>query len=167
MNKERRERSIASFNRPIDPEDLPDLKPVVGGTRMKSGGPTPSVLSLLNNLDSTRRDAGYAVKKKTKAQLTKREQAAQDEREGIGRTIPRVFLITIGAGSLGLNLTAASTVRAADRTCVRRADPALQCIIIDPWWQSAISDQATDRIHRMGQTRDCKVRAASSTWRPS
>jgi SNF2 family DNA or RNA helicase len=47
-----------------------------------------------------------------------------------------VFLISLKAGGVGLNLTAADTV-----------------IHFDPWWNPAVEDQATDRAHRIGQTR--------------
>jgi len=49
---------------------------------------------------------------------------------------PPVFLISLKAGGAGLNLTAADTV-----------------IHFDPWWNPAVEDQATDRAHRIGQTR--------------
>jgi superfamily II DNA or RNA helicase len=47
-----------------------------------------------------------------------------------------VFLISLKAGGTGLNLTAADTV-----------------IHFDPWWNPAVEDQATDRAHRIGQTK--------------
>lgn len=50
-------------------------------------------------------------------------------------TIP-VFLISLKAGGVGLNLTGADTV-----------------IHFDPWWNPAIEDQATGRAHRIGQSR--------------
>jgi superfamily II DNA or RNA helicase len=50
-------------------------------------------------------------------------------------TIP-VFLISLKAGGVGLNLSAADTV-----------------IHFDPWWNPAVEAQATDRAHRIGQTR--------------
>jgi SNF2 family DNA or RNA helicase len=50
-------------------------------------------------------------------------------------TIP-VFLISLKAGGVGLNLTGADTV-----------------IHFDPWWNPAVEDQATDRAHRIGQQR--------------
>jgi len=49
---------------------------------------------------------------------------------------PPVFLISLKAGGYGLNLTAADTV-----------------IHYDPWWNPAVEAQATDRAHRIGQTR--------------
>jgi len=47
-----------------------------------------------------------------------------------------VFLISLRAGGTGLNLEAADTV-----------------IHFDPWWNPAVEQQATDRAHRIGQTR--------------
>lgn len=46
-----------------------------------------------------------------------------------------VFLISLRAGGMGLNLTAASYV-----------------ILYDPWWNPAVENQAIDRTHRIGQT---------------
>ena len=51
-----------------------------------------------------------------------------------------VFLISLKAGGVGLNLTAATYV-----------------IHLDPWWNPASEDQATDRAHRLGQTRAVTV----------
>ncbi|MCL2658171.1 MAG: DEAD/DEAH box helicase [Betaproteobacteria bacterium] len=51
-----------------------------------------------------------------------------------------LFLISLKAGGVGLNLTAADTV-----------------IHFDPWWNPAAENQATDRAHRIGQTRNVFV----------
>jgi superfamily II DNA or RNA helicase len=56
--------------------------------------------------------------------------------EKFQRGIVPVFLISLKAGGVGLNLTGADTV-----------------IHFDPWWNPAVEDQATDRAHRIGQTR--------------
>jgi len=53
---------------------------------------------------------------------------------------PPVFLISLKAGGYGLNLTAADVV-----------------IHFDPWWNPAAEAQATDRAHRIGQTRPVTV----------
>lgn len=53
---------------------------------------------------------------------------------------PAVLLISLRAGGVGLNLTAASNV-----------------FMMDPWWSFAIEAQAIDRVHRMGQLRDVSV----------
>ena len=50
-----------------------------------------------------------------------------------GGQVP-LFLVSLKAGGVGLNLTAADTV-----------------IHYDPWWNPAVEDQATDRAHRIGQ----------------
>lgn len=48
----------------------------------------------------------------------------------------KLFLISLKAGGLGLNLTAAEYV-----------------FLLDPWWNPAVEQQAIDRTHRIGQTR--------------
>jgi SNF2 family DNA or RNA helicase len=65
---------------------------------------------------------------------TRARQAAVDKFQDDG-TVP-VFLISLKAGGTGLNLTGADTV-----------------IHFDPWWNPAAEAQATDRAHRIGQTR--------------
>ncbi|MES2644937.1 MAG: DEAD/DEAH box helicase [Myxococcota bacterium] len=51
-----------------------------------------------------------------------------------------LFLLSLKAGGVGLNLTAATTV-----------------IHLDPWWNPAVEDQASDRAHRLGQTRPVTI----------
>jgi superfamily II DNA or RNA helicase len=51
-----------------------------------------------------------------------------------------LFLISLKAGGVGLNLTAADYV-----------------IHMDPWWNPAVEDQASDRAHRMGQQRPVTI----------
>ncbi|HET7625154.1 MAG TPA: SNF2-related protein [Verrucomicrobiae bacterium] len=62
-------------------------------------------------------------------------RAAVVERFQKDKAIP-VFLISLKAGGVGLNLTGADTV-----------------IHFDPWWNPAVENQATDRAHRIGQTK--------------
>lgn len=52
----------------------------------------------------------------------------------------KVFLISLKAGGVGINLTSASVV-----------------IHFDPWWNPAVEDQATDRAHRFGQENKVEV----------
>jgi SNF2 family DNA or RNA helicase len=52
----------------------------------------------------------------------------------------KFFLLSLKAGGVGLNLTAADYV-----------------IIADPWWNPAVEDQAAGRAHRMGQQRPVTV----------
>ena len=55
-------------------------------------------------------------------------------------SVPQVFLLSLGAGGSGLNLTAADHV-----------------FLLDPWWNPAVEDQAADRAHRIGQTRPVMI----------
>ena len=52
----------------------------------------------------------------------------------------KVFLVSLKAGGTGLNLVGADVV-----------------IHLDPWWNVAAENQATDRAHRIGQTRVVQV----------
>ena len=51
-----------------------------------------------------------------------------------------ILLASLGVCAVGLNLVAANTV-----------------VLCDSWWAPAIEDQAVDRVHRLGQKRDCTV----------
>lgn len=51
-----------------------------------------------------------------------------------------VFLVSLKAGGVALNLTEASHV-----------------FLLDPWWNPAAEDQAADRVHRLGQRRPVKI----------
>ncbi len=75
----------------------------------------------------TAADINYS---KLTGQTRKREEAIKYFQEGDAK----VFLISLKAGGVGLNLTAADTV-----------------IHYDPWWNPAVENQATDRAHRIGQ----------------
>jgi SNF2 family DNA or RNA helicase len=68
--------------------------------------------------------------------MTEREKSVRKFQNGEGD----LFLISLKAGGLGLNLTAADYV-----------------IHLDPWWNPAIEDQASDRAHRIGQTRPVTI----------
>ena len=62
------------------------------------------------------------------------EMVARFQEPGNGTN---VFLISLKAGNAGLNLTAASYV-----------------FLFDPWWNTAVQQQAIDRTHRIGQTKN-------------
>jgi hypothetical protein len=68
--------------------------------------------------------------------LDERAHAVESFQRGEGD----LFLISLKAGGTGLNLTAADHV-----------------IHLDPWWNPAVEDQATDRAHRIGQSRPVTV----------
>ncbi len=66
-----------------------------------------------------------------------RPKTARHASSGSNRTPAcPLFLISLKAGGVGLNLTAAEYV-----------------FLLDPWWNPAVEAQAVDRTHRIGQTR--------------
>ncbi len=87
--------------------------------------------SLLGNLEETLLKMEIPYSKLTGQT---KDRAQHIERFQNGET--SVFLISLKAGGVGLNLTAADTV-----------------IHFDPWWNPAAENQATDRAHRIGQTK--------------
>ena len=107
-------------------EMLPEL--VAEGRRILLFSQFTSMLALIREeLDR----AGIACEQLT-GQTRNREAVVDRFQRG---TAP-VFLISLKAGGVGLNLTAADTV-----------------IHFDPWWNPAVENQATDRAHRIGQKR--------------
>jgi SNF2 family DNA or RNA helicase len=62
------------------------------------------------------------------------------ERFQAGGDGPQIFLLSLKAGGVGLNLTRANHVFHFDR-----------------WWNPAVENQATDRVFRIGQTKNVQV----------
>ena len=67
--------------------------------------------------------------------MTPKARQAEVDKFNTSTTLP-VFLISLKAGGTGINLTSADTV-----------------VHFDPWWNPAVEAQATDRAHRIGQTK--------------
>ena len=65
--------------------------------------------------------------------MAKRDAAVEALRV---RKTCRVFLVSLKAGGVGLNLCVAN-----------------HCFLLDPWWNPAVESQALDRVHRVGQTK--------------
>jgi len=110
-------------------------------TELKAGGHRSLVFSQFVGHLSLIRE--YLDKQKISYQYldgstsVKQRQAAVDAfQAGEGD----LFLISLKAGNSGLNLTAADYV-----------------IHMDPWWNPAVEDQASDRAYRMGQTRPVTI----------
>ncbi|ADY26016.1 SNF2-related protein [Deinococcus proteolyticus MRP] len=85
--------------------------------------------SLLGLLEADLKELGISYSKLT-GQTRRRAEAIEQFQSGHAD----VFLISLKAGGVGLNLTAADTV-----------------IHLDPWWNPAAEAQATDRAYRIGQ----------------
>jgi len=86
-------------------------------------------VSMLELIEDELKQADISYTKLT-GQTQKREEAISRFQEGDAQ----IFLISLKAGGVGLNLTAADTV-----------------IHYDPWWNPAVERQATDRAYRIGQ----------------
>jgi superfamily II DNA or RNA helicase len=111
-------------------EMLPEL--VEEGRRVLVFSQFTRMLALIE-AELNDRGIGYSL---LTGQTQKREAAIAKFQDG---AVP-VFLISLKAGGVGLNLTAADTV-----------------IHYDPWWNPAVENQATDRAHRIGQTKNVFV----------
>jgi len=86
-----------------------------------------SFLSIIKTeLDSRNIEYSYLDGKTNKRQMVVNEFKTNPSKS--------VFLISLKAGGVGLNLTEAS-----------------YCFLVDPWWNPAVEAQAIDRIHRIGQ----------------
>ena len=77
-----------------------------------------------------------AMTQKARAAVLTEFASAQTKKGGHGT----VLLLSLRAGGVGLNLTAAKRV-----------------FMMDPWWSFAVEAQAIDRVHRMGQDEEVKV----------
>jgi superfamily II DNA or RNA helicase len=128
--------------------DEPELTATKEGPRLPSGK-----LELFRELLEEILDGGHRVlvfSQFTSLLALLRDELAKDEvpfcyldgsTPNRGEVVARfqqsripVFLISLKAGGVGLNLTGADTV-----------------MHFDPWWNPAVEDQATDRAHRIGQ----------------
>ena len=115
-------------------------RPAGDGRRDDRRGPAhPAVLAV--HLDARPDEAGARRRRHRRSSncaATRRDRAAPVQRFEAGE-VP-LFLISLKAGGRGLNLTSADTV-----------------IHYDPWWNPAVEDQASDRAHRIGQTKSVFV----------
>ena len=93
--------------------------------------------TMLGKLEEELKKKGIEYYKITGA--TPKERRIELVRKFNAGTVP-LFLISLKAGGTGLNLTGADVV-----------------IHYDPWWNLAVQNQATDRAHRIGQTKVVNV----------
>ena len=94
-------------------------------------------VKFLHRLEETLREKGIGyLSLYGSTPSAERARRVEDFRRGAAR----VFLLSLKAGGFGLNLTVADHV-----------------ILCDPWWNPAVELQATDRIHRLGQSRPVTV----------
>ncbi|CAE6346188.1 unnamed protein product [Rhizoctonia solani] len=94
--------------------------------------------TMLDLLEPFLKDAGISHTRLDGSMLPKDREVALEKIRNSSRT--KVILISFKAGSTGLNLTACNNV-----------------ILVDLWWNPALEDQAFDRAHRLGQTKDVHI----------
>ncbi len=96
----------------------------------------------LDLFDARLKQAGVeSVRLEGKTTQKQRRERVQHFQSGAG---PAVFLLSLKAGGVGLNLTRANHV-----------------IHLDPWWNPAVESQASDRAHRIGQERKVLIQRLS------
>lgn len=105
-----------------------------GGHRMLLFSQFTSMLAIIQEQLEKEKIPYFVITGETSKQ--KRQELVKEFNNG---DVP-VFLISLKAGGVGLNLTGADVV-----------------IHYDPWWNLAVQNQATDRAHRIGQTRKVTV----------
>lgn len=112
---------------------LDELKNIIASHKALVFSQFTSMLDLLelafqkNSISYCRLDGGTSVS--NRQQLV--DSFQKDD------SVERVFLVSLKAGNAGLNLTAADYV-----------------FLFDPWWNTAVQQQAIDRTHRIGQTKN-------------
>ncbi|KAI5889386.1 uncharacterized protein SCHCODRAFT_02585708 [Schizophyllum commune H4-8] len=170
MSGKRREEAIRRFSVPIKPTDTGAAipTPTPAAARPLAGGPSPIkprrraqrtgkaivdldsddieaagdddfVMNGEDDDDDFEEDFAQAIKGKGKGRATAPSKSAASNWLP-GGVNPKVMLISLKAGALGLNLTVANNV-----------------YLMDPWWQEGIESQAIDRVNRIGQTKPVHV----------
>ncbi|KAF8497540.1 SNF2 family N-terminal domain-containing protein [Russula emetica] len=94
--------------------------------------------SMLDLIQPFLKDAGIAFVRYDGSMSKDKREVSLDQIKNNKRI--KVILISFKAGSTGLNLTACNNV-----------------VLVDMWWNPALEDQAFDRAHRLGQTRDVNI----------
>ncbi|KAH9034929.1 SNF2 family N-terminal domain-containing protein [Lactarius hengduanensis] len=94
--------------------------------------------TMLDLIELFLKDAGISFARYDGSMSKDKREASLDQIKNNKRI--KVILISFKAGSTGLNLTACNNV-----------------VLVDMWWNPALEDQAFDRAHRLGQTRDVHI----------
>ncbi|KAJ7076375.1 SNF2 family N-terminal domain-containing protein [Mycena belliarum] len=150
MSSKRRQETIAQFSVPVEEDDV---APSRAGTSRRSRGRS-SGGSVQREYDQDfvagpDDDSDFLDDEDDDSIYAKKNKKDKGKRKGKGKATytagpsgenPKVMLISLKAGALGLNLTVANNV-----------------FLMDPWWQDGIEAQAIDRTNRIGQTKPVHV----------
>lgn len=96
--------------------------------------------SMLNMVQKPLESEGIRFVRLDGSMRAEEREKAMNSFKTKGPESPTVFLVSLRAAGVGVNLTSASRV-----------------YILDPWWNPAVEEQAMDRVHRLGQTRPVEV----------
>ncbi|THH01129.1 hypothetical protein EW026_g1526 [Hermanssonia centrifuga] len=163
MSAKRRQETIAQFSVPLAEDESPALlltqAPSQRPTRTRSGRSGVANVNGADYAGDNGEDGDYVMsggedddfiddadeesrptKGKGKGKKKAKSRPALDGVSTFGGVNPKVMLISLKAGALGLNLTVANNV-----------------YLMDPWWQEGIESQAIDRCNRIGQTKPVHV----------
>ncbi|KAJ7703076.1 SNF2 family N-terminal domain-containing protein [Mycena rosella] len=152
MSAKRRQETIAQFSVPVEEEDVGVTSSAGRRNRGRSsdgslgrGEDADFVMQAEDDsdfLDDEDDESVYAKKnKKGKGKGKAKAKPSYTTRPTLSPgENPKVMLISLKAGALGLNLTVANNV-----------------YLMDPWWQDGIEAQAIDRTNRIGQTKPVHV----------
>lgn len=95
--------------------------------------------SFLDLIETSLREAGFPVFR-FDGSMSQSQRALAVEKFTADKRSNAVFLLSLKAGGVGLNLVVAK-----------------YAYLMDPWWSYAVEAQAIDRIHRMGQTEQVRI----------
>ncbi|KAH9968098.1 SNF2 family N-terminal domain-containing protein [Russula dissimulans] len=146
--KARRKSSAKDSNLPPDSakiRKLLDLLKEINSRKDDEGEPTgektivfSQFTTMLDLIQPFLKDAGISFVRYDGSMSKEKREVSLNQIKNNKRV--KVILISFKAGSTGLNLTACNNV-----------------ILVDMWWNPALEDQAFDRAHRLGQTRDVNI----------
>ncbi|TDL17295.1 hypothetical protein BD410DRAFT_794458 [Rickenella mellea] len=161
MSQKRRQETLERFSIPLEENSGSSVDGDIPSSRRKKRTSRPSMSADGGEIKDDGDDEDYVAngddsddsfldddddnivwtKKKGKAKATRKTRTTDDFGYSFdsGQN-PKVMLISLKAGALGLNLTVANNV-----------------YLMDPWWQEGIESQAIDRCNRIGQKKPVHV----------
>ncbi|THH29503.1 hypothetical protein EUX98_g4700 [Antrodiella citrinella] len=137
-----RRKSTTSSDLPPDSAKTRKVMSILSEIAQKEGGEKTIIFSqftsMLDLLEPFLTDQGIRYVRYDGSMTKAKREEALDKIKDSTRT--KVILISFKAGSTGLNLTCCNNV-----------------ILVDMWWNPALEDQAFDRAHRLGQTKNVTI----------
>ena len=124
----------------VDLAPASDTADPVGSGRRTKAVVFSQFVQFLDVVQAATDAAGFKTCRLTGATSAEKREKTLREFQSFAPDTPDVIFVSLKAGGVGINLTAANRV-----------------YMLDPWWNPAVEDQAMDRVHRLGQVRDVEV----------